>query len=83
MVILTKKEAEEIELFRERRKHFGGSLEVANIHNVPSFFPEMYKRMFKTNSIENTLFGRPWYSDKDDCVIEQYESALVEGYIIQ
>lgn len=83
MILLTETEAAELERFRERRKHFGGDLNVANIHNVPSYFPEMYKRVFKTDSTENTLFGRPWYSDKDDSVIELYEKALSDGYYVQ
>lgn len=83
MILLSMKEAEELERFRKRREHFGGSLDVANIHNVPRFFPEMYKRVFKTDSTTNTLFGRPWYSDKDDNVIELYERALLEGYDIK
>ncbi|HCD44909.1 MAG TPA: hypothetical protein DEQ64_14495 [Lachnoclostridium sp.] len=83
MILLTESEAMELERFRERRKHFNGNLDVANIHNVPSLFPEMYKRVFKTDSTENTLFGRPWYSDKDDSVIELYEKALSDGYYIQ
>lgn len=83
MILLTETEGMELERFRERRKHFGGDLSVANIHNVPSFFPEMYKRVFKTYSTENTLLGRPWLSDKDDSVIELYEKALSDGYYIQ
>lgn len=82
-IYLTETEANELEHFRERRKHFGGNLDIANIHNVPSFFPEMYKRIFKTDSTENTLFGRPWYSDKDDSVIVLYEEALSNGYYVQ
>jgi len=80
MVFLTEKEAEELERFRKRRQHFGGDLEIANIHNLPSSFPEMYKRVFGTESTENCLFGRPWYSDKKDDVIKMYETALCEGY---
>jgi len=82
MVFLTEKEAEELERFRKRRQHFGGDLEIANIHNLPSSFPEMYKRVFETDSTENCLFGRPWYSDKKDDVIKLYETALSEGYVV-
>jgi len=83
MVLLTEKEAEELERFRKRRQHFGGDLEIANIHNAPSSFPEMYKRVFGTESTENSLFGRPWYSDKKDDVVRLYETALSEGYSVK
>jgi len=82
MVLLTEKEAEELERFRKRRQHFGGDLKIANIHNLPSSYPEMYKRVFGTESTENCLFGRPWYSDKNDNVIKLYETALSDGYEI-
>jgi len=83
MVLLTEKEAEELERFRKRRQHFGGDLEIANIHNAPSSFPEMYKRVFGTESTENSLFGRPWYSGKKDDVIKMYETALSDGYSVK
>ena len=57
-------------------------MEIANIHNVPSYYPEMYKRIFGVESIENSFLGRPWYSDKDDDVINFYEKALSDGYLI-
>lgn len=82
VVLLTEKEAEELERFRKRRQHFGSDLEIANIHNLPSDYPEMYKRVFGTDSTENSLFGRPWYSDKKDDVIKLYETALSEGYTV-
>ena len=82
MVLLTEKEAEELERFRKRRQHFGGDLKIANIHNLPSSFPEMYKRVFETDTTENSLFGRPWYSDANDDVVKLYETALSEGYAV-
>ena len=43
-VVLTKEEATEVEKFRKRREHFGYFISVANIHNVPDFYPIMYKK---------------------------------------
>jgi len=83
MVELSREEADEVERFRERRELFGGTLKVTNIHNVPSQFPVMYKKMFHTNSVQNTLFGRPWLSDGDDSIIKLYEEALSCGYTIK
>ena len=83
MVFLTEKEAEELDRFRKRRQHFGGDLKIANIHNLPSSFPEMYKRVFGTESTKNSLFGRPWYSNANDDVIELYEMALSGGYSVK
>lgn len=83
MVVLSQVEAKEIEQFKKRRKHFGGDLSVANVHNVPSLFPVMYMHMFHTDNLNNTLLGRPWYSDKDDAIVDLYERAITEGYKIE
>lgn len=84
VVQLTKVEAKEIECFRERRESYGWNISVANIHNVPNFYPEMYKRMFKTESTSNNLFclGGPRYCDQDEEVVNLYEKALREGYAV-
>lgn len=86
-VVLTKEEAEEIERFRKRREHFSSFLSVANIHNVPDFYPVMYKKMFATDTFGNgnNLFcvGGARYCDQNEEVVNKYEKALTEGYIVK
>lgn len=53
---MNKLEIEELKRFTKRREAFGGDLSVKNVHNVPNFFPEMYKRMFHTKSLRKDLF---------------------------
>lgn len=85
MIKLTKEETKEIEQFRSRRKSFGYDLSVANVHNVPSYYPIMYKKIFKTNRFRNDLFctNCPAYSDQSPVEVERYEKALSEGYLIE
>lgn len=84
-VVLTKEEASEVEKFRKRREHFGYFISVANIHNVPDFYPILYKKMFETDSFSNNLFcvGGARYCDQLQEVVNMYEKALTEGYIIK
>lgn len=84
-VVLTKEEATEVEKFRKRREHFGYFISVANIHNVPDFYPIMYKKMFATEKLDNNLFcvGGARYCDQNEEVVNKYEKALTEGYIIK
>lgn len=82
LVKLTEEESVEIECFRKRREHFGYFISVANIHNVPNFYPTMYKEMFATDTLGNNLFclGGARYCDQNEEVVNKYERALAEGY---
>lgn len=73
---MNKVEIEELKRFAKRRAAFGGGLSVKNVHNVPSLFPEMYKRIFQTESLRTDLFctNSPKYSDADESVVEEYEN---------
>ena len=75
---MTKLEIEELKRFTKRRAAFGDDLSVKNVHNVPNLFPEMYKRMFHTESLRKDLFctNSPKYSDADESVVEEYENWL-------
>lgn len=85
MIILKKDEAIEIEKFRKRRKSFNNNLSVANVHNVASIYPIMYKRIFKTDSLESSLFcsNSPMYGDQSEEEVERYEKALSVGYEVE
>lgn len=82
LVQLTEEEAVEIESFRKRSADFGYSLSVADVHNVPSYYPTMYKSIFSTEKLGNNLFrlGGPRYCDQNEEVVNKYERALEEGY---
>lgn len=75
---ITDLELAELKQFKKRRRVFGGVLSVKNVHNVPSHFPNMYKRIFNTDNSENDLFctNNPYYSDADEEVVRQYEALL-------
>ncbi|MBL1228741.1 hypothetical protein IW492_05780 [Enterococcus sp. BWB1-3] len=75
---ISKEEKEELERFKERRAAFNGQLSVKNVHNVPTQFPQMYQRIFHTDSLVNNIFclNQPNYSDADETIV-----ALYEGYL--
>lgn len=77
---ITSQEIEELERFKERREAFGGDLSIKNVHNVPKQFPNLYKKIFKTESLENGLFctSCPNYSDADENIVQIYENYLKE-----
>jgi hypothetical protein len=81
-VKLTVEESVEIECFRKRREDFGYFISVSNVHNVPSFYPTMYKHIFSTETLGNNLFclGGARYCDQLQEVVNKYEKALAEGY---
>ena len=66
IVKLTVEESVEIECFRKRREQTGYFISVANVHNVPSFYPTMYKSIFSTETLGNNLFclGGARYCDQ-------------------
>lgn len=84
LVQLTEEEAVEIECFRNRRDDFGYSLSVADVHNVPSYYPTMYKSIFSTETLGNNLFclDGARYCDQNEEVVNKYERALAEGYVV-
>ena len=75
---MVNKELQELERFKERRKAFGGYLSVKNVHNVPDLFPEMYKKIFHTNTLRCDLFctNSALYSDADEEIVRKYEEYL-------
>ena len=84
LVQLTEEESVEIECFRKRREQTGYFISVANVHNVPSFYPTMYKSIFSTETLGNNLFciGGARYCDQLQEVVNKYERALAEGYVV-
>ena len=82
--IISLEEAVEIEKFKLRKKSFF-DLPVTDVHNIPSMFPNMYKRMFNSNNTNNDLFciGSARLCDADENVVQLYEKCLVDGYEIK
>jgi hypothetical protein len=72
---INESEMNELDQFAIRRKLFGGSLDIMNVHNVPQLFPNIYKALYG-EIVRKGLFDGQNYSDYDERKARVFEKYL-------